>query len=75
VEVWHYAEVGLTEVDEGGNDGDRVRNKVYQLDRQKKRRLQKKSPTGTLNPRLICTRKTTVSPVPSVGNSSPTVGL
>jgi hypothetical protein len=27
-----YAKVGLAEEDEGGDDGDRVRNEVYQLD-------------------------------------------
>jgi hypothetical protein len=32
-------------------------------------------PAGTPNPRSICARKTRVSPVPSVGNSSPAAGL
>jgi hypothetical protein len=32
MEVWSYAEVCLAKVDEGGDDGDRVQNQVYQLD-------------------------------------------
>jgi hypothetical protein len=32
MEVWRNAEVGLAQVDEGGNDGDRVQNDMYQLD-------------------------------------------
>jgi hypothetical protein len=31
VEVWRYTKVGLAEVDECGNDGNGVRNEVYQL--------------------------------------------
>jgi hypothetical protein len=29
--MWRNAEVGLTKVDEGGDDGDRVWNQMYQL--------------------------------------------
>jgi hypothetical protein len=32
MEVRRYEEVGLAEVGEGGDDGDRVRNEMYQLD-------------------------------------------
>jgi hypothetical protein len=32
VEMQHDAEVGLTEVDKGRNDGDRVWHQMYQLD-------------------------------------------
>jgi hypothetical protein len=32
VEMWRDAEVGLAEVNEGGDNGDRVRRQVHQLD-------------------------------------------
>jgi hypothetical protein len=69
------AEVGLAEVDEGGDDRDRVGRQVHQLDAVEVKKPALKSLTGMPNPCSTCARKMTVSPVPSIGNSSPAAGL